>query len=485
MTNLQTEPVMDLSIKSNVISLAPWNELIPMLKEYSLSGNASFAAQANGPAEKLQYQADLSVKDLKAKSPMLKAEPVVNLSVKVTTDKVEKMLATLRAPGNDLTLEGTVVSFAKPKIDLKITSSSLDLDQLVDFPPPSEEKPAAAAGGKGDGGGAPAEENLDAMLDPLRKNEIAKATTLVATINAKMIQFYGVRMTDFVSRLSMRNLTFSVDSASMKLWNGNVGLKANAALAPKTPTYRFTTTVAGLDISKAVASQFAMFKNTLIGKLDFKMEGSGSSFNPTPAKRSLSAKGSMKVIDAEFQSIDVGKMAAEAINKALEKIEDKIPAAKGKTVKSLPQKSSSYEFVASDFSINNGRFVAPNFNAKAKKNQGLDLRGSTEVGLIDQELKAEWEVIDTYNMTKARDIGFTVSGVQVDSALAQGSNPVTIPVSVACKVTAPCPSYGKVPEHFLKVAFGNVKSGAKEVVKEKAKEKVQEAGKKILKGLFK
>ena len=166
------------------------------------------------------------------------------------------------------------------------------------------------------------------------------------------------------------------------------------------------------------------------------------------------------------------------------KVGDKIPGAKGNTIKSLPEKASRYEYIASDFSISNGRFVAPNFTAKAAKDRGLDLRGSTEVGLIDQELKADWEIIDTYNLTHARDLGFDVSGVHVPSALAEGSNPVVIPVSVACKYTAPCPSYGKVPEHFVKVALENTKRGAVNAVKSKAEDRAKEVGKKLLKGLF-
>lgn len=484
--NLQGDPNVDFSIQSNTIPLGPWNELIPMLKDYSLSGSASFDAKANGAASKIQYSGDLAVKDLKAKSPMLKSEPVVNISLKVVTDKVERMLATLKAPGNDLTIEGSVTSFTQPKIDLRVTSNSLDLDQLVNLPPPAAHaapKAAPAGNGTATSGKGP-DENLDALLDPLRKNEIAKATTLVAAVNLKLVQFYGVKMTDLLAKVSMRNLAFAIDSASLKVFEGAIGMKAQAALAPKTPTYSFSATVANLDLQKAVSSQLQMMKDTILGKASLKISGTGSSFNSETAKKNLNAKGSLKVVDAEFQSIDIGKMASEAINKALEKVADKIPAAKGKMIKGLPEGSSRYEFIASDFTIFGGHFSAPNFNAKALKNQGLDLRGATDVGLIDQELKADWEIIDTYNLTKARDIGFEVSGINIPSVLAEGSNPVVIPVSVACKYTAPCPSYGKVPEHFLQVAFGNTKRGATEAVKAKAIDRAKDEGQKLLKNLF-
>lgn len=488
-SGIQAEPTLDLAVKSNAISLAPWNELIPMLKDYSLSGTASLDAKASGALAKIQYTADLAVKDLKAKSPMLKAEPVVNLTVKIVTDKVERMLATMKAPGNDLTIDGSVVSFTQPKIDLKATSSGMDLDQLVKFPPLGAEAPApkaaAAGGGSGGAGGKAAAEDLDALLNPLRKNDIAKAMTLVASVNLKFLQFYGVKLTDLNTKLSMRNLAASIDSATVKLWDGTVAMKAQTAMLPKTPTYNFSSTVAGVDMQKAVTSQFQLFKNTILGKVNFKIDGSGASYNPESAKRNMNAKGSMKVTEATFQSIDVAKMASEAVNKALEKLGDKIPAAKGKSIKGLPERSSKYEYIASDFSIAGGHFIAPNFTAKAMKDQGFDLKGSTDVGLIDQELKADWEIIDTYNLLKAKDLGFEVSGVKVDNVLSEGGGAVVIPVSVACKYTAPCPSYGKVPEHFFKVAMGNVKKGATQAVKAQATEKAKDMGKKLLKGLFK
>jgi uncharacterized protein involved in outer membrane biogenesis len=481
-SNFQTEPNVDFTVKSNTISLAPWNELIPMLKDYSLSGSASFDAKANGAAAKIQYSADLAVKDLKAKSPMLKAEPVVNVTVKVVTDKVERLLATMKAPGNDLTIDGSVTSFTAPKIDLKVTSTGMDLDQLVSFPPPAKDAAGAPIAGKS-GVGAK-EENLDAMLDPLRKNEVAKAMTMLLGVNMRMINFQGMKMTDLVAKMSMRNLTFTVDSANLKLWDGTIGMKASSAFAPKTPTYSFSATIANLDMQKAVSSQMAPLKNTILGKVNLKIDGNGSSFNTESAKKNLNAKGTMKVTDASFTAIDVAKMASDAVNKALDKVGDKIPAAKGKQIKSLPEGSSKYEFIASSFTISGGHFSAPDFNAKAMKNQGLDLRGTTDVGLIDQELKAEWEIIDTYNLTKARDVGFEVSGINVPSALAEGANPVVIPVSVACKYTSPCPSYGKVPEHFIKVAFENTKRGATDAAKSKATDAAKDAGKKLLKGLF-
>jgi len=473
------DPSVDLTVKSNDVDLSKWVELVPMLKDYSLEGKAKIDLFARGPSSKLGYGGDFTIRDLKAKSPILKAEPVVNVSVKIATDKIERFLATMKAPGNDVTIEGSVVSFTAPKVDLKGTSQSLDLDQLIALPP----SPKDARDGKG--GDAPksagldsSKTNYDALLEPLRANPTLGAMVLAASFNAKLIKYYDIRMTDFSSRMSMKNLVASIDNAQITIFDGKFNLRAQTAMRPRTPTYTFGMSIAGLDLRKAVASRLELMKDTLVGKLSLKLDGSGASYNPDPAVKNLNAKGSFRVDNAIFATIDVGKMVAEGLNKALEKI----PQAKGKVLKTL-DKTSKYEYIATDFTISGGRLSAPNFQAKALKDQGLDVKGATQIGLLDKELKADWEISDPYNITKAGDLMFEVAHRKIP-LLAESGKGLVLPITIGCKYTDPCPSYGKLVEHFGQVALKNTKKGATEAVKEEAKEKAKDVGKKLLKGLF-
>lgn len=475
---LEVGPTTDLKMTSNAIDLASWVELIPMLKEYSLSGSAKLDAFAQGPSAKLQYGADFSIQDLKAKSQYLKAEPVVNLNVKVVTDKIEKLLVTMKAPGNDVTIEGQLVSFTQPKIDLKIASQSLDLDQLIHLPAVDENGNAPDTTPKKPGIDS-AKTDYDKLLDPLRSNEIAAATTMVMNTSVKLIKYYDIKMTDMNSKMSLKNLTAAIDSASITIFDGKFNMRASTAMKPKTPTYNFGMSIAGLDLQKAVTSKLQLFKNTLIGKMSLKLDGSGSSYNPDAATKNLNAKGSFKVENATFASIDIMKMVAEGANKALEKI----PQAKGRTIK-VVDKTSKYDSISTDFTLVNGTMSAPNFLAKASPNMGLDIKGSTEVGILNQELKANWELIDTYDMTKAKDVSVELVGRKV-GLLSEGGKPVVLPIDIGCKYTNPCPSYNKLIDHFGKVALNNTKTQATQAVKEEAKEKAKDVGKKLLKGLFK
>ncbi len=484
-------PVAQVTIQSNEIALKPWSELIPMLKDFELGGSANFQASANGPAGQLNYQAKLALEKITAKAPMLKAKPQIDGTVKIITDQIENFTMSVKAPGNDLQISGKLVSFTKPHLDLQVTSGGMDLDQLIDFPPPAPAKSSAQTGGGSGGSGSGGSEqssghpvdkkaavDFDALLIPLRENKMMQALVVNMGVNMKMLQAYQVKMADLMSKVSFKDLVGSIDQFSMGLWSGSIKTNATMDLKPKAPAYRFNAEVAGLDLKQAVSSQKPMFKNTLLGKASFKIVGSGSSFNPGSATKNLNAKGNLKVEKATFATIDVGKMAADAINQTVSKLGDKIPALKGKGLGGAPGRESRYDIVQSDFSIVNGIFSAPNFVAKAEPKQGIDLKGDTTLGLTDFSIKAAWELSDTYNFTNARDLSVEQAGVKVDHILAEGERPVRFPVHVGCTMLSPCYSYTEVPEFLGKVAMANtthaVEGKAKAELKKRAEEKAKE-----------
>jgi uncharacterized protein involved in outer membrane biogenesis len=454
-------------VTSNEIELKPWTELVPMLKEYELGGSAKLSAAIGGQVSKLSYQAKLGVKDLTAKSVKLRAEPVINGSIVVATDQIESLLFTMKAPGNDLTIKGKVLSFIAPQVTLDVTSTGMDLDKLIVTPEKTvAAQPAASSNGEA---ARPAKsEDLDAMLDPLRTNSIALKTNATINVDMKMIQAQGTRIDNLQGKMTFRDLTAALDHVSLKVFDGVVKMTASSQLKPKQPTYHFTADVAGLDLAQAVAAEMAAFKNTVTGKLAMNASGEGASFNPESAKANLKMKGTFKVQNAEFKSIDVGKMASSALSESLGKIGGKIPGLAGKQLPAPPSKGMKYDFISSDFGIQNGQFSAPNFVAKATPNQGIDLKGLTQVGLKDYALKAEWEVIDTYNITHAKDLNINAGGIQVNHILAQGNNPVQFPVTAGCTALQPCFNYKDVSDVLGKVALSNVGSQGKSQLIQKA-----------------
>lgn len=497
------EPSFDIRIKSNDVDLKPWNALIPSLKEYDLGGVATFSAEASGSASKPKYLANMSLKNGTAKAPHLKAQPKFDAFAKIVTDNVEAFAFTMTAPSNDLKISGKVASFTKPKVDVSVTSSGMDLDALIDFPPPAApaktgaSAPGAPAAGEGKGAtGTVAEQDLDALLDPLRQNPIAR--DLIANLKLQMafVKAKNVKISDIGGTAVMKGLALNVDGVKMNVFNGTIKAGMQAQLAPKTPTYHLNLVVDKLDLQKAVESQFAMFKNTLTGIATFKMDGSGASFNTLPAKKNLTASGHFEATGAKFATIDIGKVVVEAITKSIDGIAAKVPALKGKSLGTPPNIDSRYSIVSSDFTINGGRFAAPNFVGKAEPNKGLDLKGDTKVGILDLAVDANWEIIDTYNLTKAKDLSVDFQGIHVEHILADADGFVHIPIKVGGTCAAPQVSYVAAPEALGRVALNNTtkamsgkaKAEAKKqlenVIQKQAPPQVQEALKKFGGKLF-
>ncbi|MBI4403946.1 MAG: AsmA family protein [Deltaproteobacteria bacterium] len=474
-----SEPRMELQIKSNEIALRPWSELVPMLKDYELGGNATLSAQINGTPSNPSYQATLNGRSITAKAPHLKAQPQLDALVKVSTDRVDELTVTFKAPGNDLRVKGQLVSFTKPTVTLTAQSSGLDLDQLIDFP----KAPAKTAPSKTDakGGGPSAKapsSDYDALLAPLKENKMAASASATAHVDIAFIKAYGVKMAPIAGRLVLRNLTASLEAFRMGLWDGTLKCSSFVDLKPKAPSYKLKAEVAGLDLQQAVASQFEKFKNTLLGKASFTMDATGSSFNPEPATRNLHAKGNMTISNVTFATLDIGRVAVDAINQTVRSLQSKYPQV-GSGLPTPKSIESKYDSVSSDYSIANGVFTAPNFFAKAVAQKGIDFKGHTTVGLIDYSLKANWEVIDTYNLTKLRDHSPEISGVRIEHIFAENNNPVKLPVQVSGTLFSPSVSYVAVPEALGKVALGNIgkalEGKAKAELRKKAEEQIKQA----------
>ncbi|MGZ3699625.1 MAG: hypothetical protein ACXWP5_15860, partial [Bdellovibrionota bacterium] len=219
---------------------------------------------------------------------------------------------------------------------------------------------------------------------------------------------------------------------------------------------------------------------TLTGSANFAVNGTGASFNTDAAMANLNAKGNFKVDQASFATVDVAKMVNDALNGSLAKLGEKFPALAGKKVGVPPGGATNYEFISSDFTIAGGKFTSPDFYAKSLPNESMDIKGDTSVGLKDKALNCRLDVIDTYNLTHARDLSLNQQGVQVDHILAEGNGPVHLIVHVGCTLDAPCYSYTEVPQYLLSVAAKNVENAVVGHAKSEAQKQAQQQLQKVV-----
>jgi len=442
LTKLQTvSPTVKFEMRSKPIELAEWSKIIIALKEYELEGRMDLQSKVSGSVSDIKYDAKLDIQDLVAKTPGLIARPKLQIGVHVITDEIKDFNLKLEAPGTDVNINAKVKNFSAPKLLVKVTSNAIDLDQLL--PPPKKapenskdpkEKKKAVASGSSSSTGEKDAVDVDKALDPVRNNELLKS--IVADVIVRIGEFKGMTLSasNINVDFSLKNLVASLSSFSLNTFKGLIKANATVDIKPAVPTYKMNLAVSQLDLKSAVESQLQSFKNTIIGRLNFKAQGSGRGFNSDEILKNLLLKGNFKIYDAVFATIDVGKMAQEGINKGIQDAAAKIPMLKDKSIGIPNNFKSRYKSISSGFSLEKGIFLAPDFATESYPNEGIDLKGRTEADLLNDKLSANWTLIDTYNATKSRDLSVEVSGTKVDHILAKKNDPVSFPVKVGCNL---------------------------------------------------
>ena len=488
----QASSNLDLQIGSNRIDLKPWGALLPALKQGELAGQMQVSLTVKGQSDDPQIQGEISVSHVTAKAPQLKVVPELEAQLKFTGSEINPIKINFQAPGNDLSVTGSLKSFAAPRLSLNVRSRSLVLDQLMDFSTPSPGATATPTTGS-----KSSTKDLDALVDPLRQNARLKKLSAQIEVQMQSLRYQGVNMQNMHCHLGFKDLTFSGKECSLEVFKGQVRSSFQTALQPRAPTYRFNLDVAHLDLQEAVSSKMELFKNTVIGRGTFTMKGEGQSFNKLPAMKNLKAQGSIKVEQARFTAIDVARMVKEGLDQSLEKVAQKVPALKNQKIPFTPPPGGSkYALISTHFKIADEKMIAPDLLAQSEPKAGIDLKGETEVGLIDQHLRSSWELIDTWNLTHARDLQLDVAGTRIEHILASGNDPVRFKISVGGTLAQPVYNYGDLPESLAKVVLGNIQQAAtgrvkqevqkqaEQVIEKSAPPQIRDLLKNKLKGIF-
>ncbi|MFM8315573.1 MAG: hypothetical protein ACKOA8_14920, partial [Deltaproteobacteria bacterium] len=237
------------------------------------------------------------------------------------------------APGFHMGARAQLTSLTQPRGEVVLTSNGIDLDQL--FPQAAISNQAPKSGVNTDGSaiqgssetqtGQVQSSEIDKSLSSLKDNPYFKNSMIHFITNFKSLKTKGIVISDIESSSKFKSGVFTVNSFKMRLLGGSGTSSGVLNLTGPLPSYQFNSEVSGLQLEQAMASQSELLKNMLKGKAQFQMSGKGESLEPEKAKLRLVAKGSFKVSEARFASLDVGKMATQALGGALVKVVEQVP----------------------------------------------------------------------------------------------------------------------------------------------------------------
>jgi hypothetical protein len=485
---------MRLSIRSNPVNLAKMRSLSPAIPD-DLSGTLKLSTKVEGSSVRglrldLESQGtEVSVKGRAQWAPTIDfnldvRSPGLDLSPWMSTDGKETPQAgEAQAKGAQAESSGS-----SPK-----TATAAEPGAR---PQKGADQPNAGAGTNANAGAtanAGTNANPSTSVDPLasiRSNPALRRASGRLSVKVGRLSAGDFTAKDFDLLFTMGNLAGNLQRLSMKTFKGLVEANARLNLRPEKPPYQFSARLKNIDLKTAVSMGAESFKNTAYGRLDLQMKGNGQSIDPEEAKKNLNSSGKLEIKNARFVSIDVNRMITVAANGAMNRAAKKVPQLKGKKLKGLPKAETRYEWIRSDFTIKNGVFKAPNFATKVQKRKGVDLKGYTEVGLVDDHLTAKWKLIDTYDLTQATKLTAKL-GAQTVPLIVERGKKLIVPVKVGCKLADPCVSYGDTTKYFAKLATKNLTDAGKREASQrvnkatkKNRKKLEKKAKKALKGFF-
>ncbi len=400
----------------------------------------------------------------------------------------------LEAPGIQLETQVKLTSLEQPSGDIEILSQLIDLDQWATQGSEVSEvnKEQSSILSRTSITEASSKKSVDKNVSELKANPFVNNAAFNIKSNFKKITNKGISITDLRSQMSFKSGVLFLNSLNFNLLGGEGVGKGEVNLMTSVPSYQFSSEIKEVQLEQVMASKSEILKNLLKGKAYFQIAGKGQGFDPSLAKKQFSGKGTLKVTEARFATLDIGNLLAQGLGESLIKVFEQVPILRGKEISKMGPIESEYEIISSDFSIQNWVFDSPNFQARAKHGKGLDLKGHTQLNLDDCGVKADWQIIDRYNLTRIRDISIEQAGVKIEHILAQGNDPVVFPIQIKGTCKAPQVNYEAMTTALVKVALGNAAKGvAQQITQEISKKLGQELQKRaakplqdVLKGIF-
>ncbi len=200
-------------------------------------------------------------------------------------------------------------------------------------------------------------------------------------LNSKIITLKNVPITDIKAAIKLRNMMLMIPSANFKTFGGTVNASASMKLNSPGLDYSTKGKASGISAKDALTMYFPRYKNTLTGTARANWNLNGKSF--PEAVRLLSMKGTidMNAQDGSFKTAD--------IEGSIKKIMSKIPILKKNKA---PKLDEGFKTLYAKLSFNNGIIVA-NPVKILQRGRGFDLRGRS---VIDPNLNQD-TYIDVYD----------------------------------------------------------------------------------------
>ena len=367
---------------------------------------------------------------------------------------------------------------------IKVRSKNLDLDQLL-----TKNTTAKSSGGRTSSGGASqsqsstksSQPSLDKTLAELGQNPSFKTSRVNFDVGVQKFRGYGFDLTNLLANGSLAGGKINLSRLNWQGYQGKGSFSGLLDLTRSKPSYKGKVNISNVNFEPLIKQISPGYSKSVEGIFFQKANFSGQSLDGDAMIRGMKLNGDFSINQGVLKTIDVVKMTNSAINSGIKKVVQNFPWFKIAEKSWIKNDDSRYEFLRGNFNLVNGVLRSKVFNAKSERGKGVDIEGNTSINLLNNDLKAKWFVVDTYNHTKLKDVSADYKGFSIKNILVSRNGKAKLPISIGCKLTKPCYDFGEVPKYFI----GNVTANLKNQVKSRINKRVQKEKKKLIKTLKK
>jgi len=256
----------------------------------ALGGNISLLLNVNKKPEKGRPAGFNGIINMARVSCVYKGmNLILDGSVKVMPEIIALEELKLLAGQNRADISGSVKNYQEyPDLNVKVTSNSINLDELIAPAPPSAKEQAPA---KGEPGKEP---------EPMKLK--MKAT---ATLDIGKTRYKGISMTNFRSRYELNNNVLRIPYLNGNTLSGAFAIKAAVDLAQRGTRYSINSDLKGINIEELTDAFAPKIKGKLVGILSGKADIAGAGTLPENIKRNLKGKGEFAIKNGSLRNSEL------------------------------------------------------------------------------------------------------------------------------------------------------------------------------------
>lgn len=383
------------------------------------------------------------------------------------TNHLKSFQLDLLGPGTDLKITASAQDISAPLINIEMRSKNIDLNRIFNLTEKapkvvSEERPNPDQSSAVEtDSSSPIEMitagdedsfSLDESLAKLKELAVFQNMRASLQMDMQQILYEELAIHDINLTGQYAKLIADLENFSFGIFSGKAILGGKLDLRQEKSNYNFTLSLDKIEVAEAVKSQLQAFSRTILGRLYLDGKGQGQSLDSDQILANLQMEGKFRMEDATFASIDVVEMVNQGAIQAIESVRNRYPLLAHLNVGQLTSSASQFKLMHSDFTMTNGVIKAPNFQAEPASNQGVYIKGYTEMDLIHDRLQALWHIVDIYDASGLKGVDLSVKGIKIESILADRDEPVSIPLELGCQISKPCFHYETLARHFVAIA---------------------------------